>query len=114
MNGTTLPSAIVGQSGKLLLEFRSDCGTAASGWTANWTCSVAAPACDEPTGLNESNLSHNNVLLDWNDVAGAGSYQVKIKRSLAANWDYYNADPRCAVAGDGCFGRVEKTILLQR
>lgn len=39
-SGTTSPGSITSSSGALTLEFRSDCGTVASGWAASWTSIV--------------------------------------------------------------------------
>jgi len=89
LNGTTIPSTIVGTSGKLLLEFRTDCATVASGWTANWSCSTSAPLCEEPTVLTESNLTHNTVRFDWADVATATSYEIRYRHALNASWDTF-------------------------
>lgn len=89
LNGNSIPAPITGRSGKLFLEFRTDCGTVASGWVANWTCSTVASPCEEPAGLFENMLSYNEVQLDWNDVTGATGYQVKFKQSLSAAWQYY-------------------------
>jgi hypothetical protein len=36
-SGTTLPAALTGTSGSLLVEFRSDCGSTSSGWAAGYT-----------------------------------------------------------------------------
>ncbi|RXR16278.1 choice-of-anchor D domain-containing protein [Flavobacterium amnicola] len=89
LNGTTLPPTIVGTSGKLLLEFRTDCATVASGWTANWSCNTTAPLCEEPSALAESNLTHNTVRFDWADVATATSYEIRYKHALNATWDTF-------------------------
>jgi N-acetyl-anhydromuramyl-L-alanine amidase AmpD len=114
LNGNTPPPPITGTSGALLLEFRTDCGTVNAGWDASWTCSTAAPACDEPANLSESNLSHNDVLLNWDDVSGANSYEVRIKRSLAASWDTYtvtNSEYQASgLAEDGLYNWQVRTI----
>ncbi len=86
LNGQGLPPNIVAQSGKMLLEFRTDCGTTASGWVANYTCSMLAPSCAMSTGLAESQQNHNATQLHWNATAGAAAYQIKYKRSLAASY----------------------------
>lgn len=89
LNGSTLPTTIVGTSGKLLLEFRTDCATVASGWVANWTCNTTAPACEEPTALTESNITHNTVRFDWVDVATAMSYEIRYRHILDASWNTF-------------------------
>lgn len=87
LDGTTLPSAITANSGKMLLEFRTDCATTRSGWEASWTCSTTAPSCTMPTALSEANQTHNTARLQWTGTAP--SYEVKIKRSLDAAWTTY-------------------------
>jgi len=39
--GTTSPGTITSTGGSLTVEFRSDCATAAAGWDASWTSTVA-------------------------------------------------------------------------
>ncbi|MDK2770829.1 MAG: choice-of-anchor D domain-containing protein [Flavobacterium sp.] len=92
LNGTTLPGTITATSGKMLLEFRTDCATVASGWIANWSCNMASPICEEPTNLNEINLTHNQATLDWDDVPSAQSYEVKFKHILASSWQTFTTN----------------------
>lgn len=89
LNGTTIPPTIIGTSGKLLLEFRTDCATVASGWAANWSCNTTAPLCEEPTALTESNLTHNTVRFDWADVTTATSYEIRYRHALQATWETF-------------------------
>lgn len=91
LNGSTLPGTITATSGKMFLEFRTDCGTTASGWEANWSCNMSSPICEEPSNLNEINLTHNQVTLDWDDVPSAQSYDIKIKHILASSWENYSS-----------------------
>lgn len=44
--GTTSPGTITSTSGSILLEFRSDCATTASGWIVNWTSSTGSGSGD--------------------------------------------------------------------
>ncbi|SFA91372.1 CUB domain-containing protein [Flavobacterium swingsii] len=89
LNGTTLPGTITGTSGKLLLEFRTDCSTVGSGWAANWSCNTTAPICEEPTTLTENNITHNTVRFDWADVATATSYEIRYRHVLNTFWDTF-------------------------
>ncbi len=41
--GTTSPGTVSSSGGSLLIEFRSDCATVASGWAANWTSNATPP-----------------------------------------------------------------------
>jgi N-acetyl-anhydromuramyl-L-alanine amidase AmpD len=100
LNGSTLPSNITAYSGKMLLEFRTDCSTVASGWSAIWTCDTTAPVCEKPTNLNVTNLNHNDSLLDWDDVASASSYEIRIKQSIASSWtSYTSTDSEIQISG---------------
>lgn len=89
LNGTTLPPTIIGTSGKLLLEFRTDCATVASGWTANWSCTTTPPLCEEPTVLTENSITHNTVRFNWADVTTATSYEIRYRHALNATWDTF-------------------------
>ena len=91
LNGTTLPSSITANSGKMLLEFRTDCATVASGWVANYSCNSTSVACEMPTGLNESNMNHNSVQLNWNTVPSALSYEISFKQTLEASPTIYTS-----------------------
>ena len=106
LNGTTLPAAITASSGKILLEFRTDCATIASGWAASWTCSSAAVSCGKPSGLTTSNHNQNGVTLNWNAVTGALNYEVKVKQTIGTlgYTTYYttsNSFPITGLASDG-------------
>ena len=82
LNGTTTPAPIQSKTGKFYIEFRSDCGTTAAGWNANWSCSSQAPTCPAPTGLTTSNMTPNQVQLNWLSSNGASQYDIKTKRSV--------------------------------
>jgi len=89
LNGSIIPGTITGTSGKLLLEFRTDCSTVASGWAANWSCNTTAPLCEEPTTLIENNITHNTVQFDWADVGTSTSYEVRYRHVLNPFWDTF-------------------------
>jgi N-acetyl-anhydromuramyl-L-alanine amidase AmpD len=91
LNGTTLPPAITANSGKMLMEFRTDCATVASGWVANYSCNTSAVACEMPIGLSQSNMNHNSVQLNWNTIAGALSYEISFKQTLEASPTAYTS-----------------------
>lgn len=91
LNGTTLPPSITANSGKMLLEFRTDCATVASGWVANYSCNTSSVACEMPTGLNESNMNHNSAQLNWNTVPSALSYEISFKQTLESTPTIYNS-----------------------
>ncbi len=81
--GTTLPGVagvVTGTSGKLYIEWYSDCGTTAPGWNATWNSSTV-PNCGEPTGLAAVTPNHFTANLNWNVVPGATGYEVRIRRN---------------------------------
>ncbi len=47
--GTNSPGTITSTGGSLMLEFRSDCATSASGWAADWTCASNNADVTPPT-----------------------------------------------------------------
>jgi N-acetyl-anhydromuramyl-L-alanine amidase AmpD len=59
--GTSGPGTITASSGKLLLDFRSDCATTAGGWTANWnaTTPVTPPPSDNIKPITSVSTSNN-------------------------------------------------------
>lgn len=91
LNGTTLPPSITANSGKMLLEFRTDCATVASGWVANYSCNTSSVACEMPSGLNENNMNHNSVQLNWNTVPSALSYEISFKQTLESTPTIYTS-----------------------
>lgn len=59
--GTSNPTTVSSSGGDLLIEFRSDCATTASGWEVSWTSVIDATVGDitEPATLV-------NALANWN------------------------------------------------
>lgn len=45
-NGSGSPGTITSSGGSLTFEFRSDCATAASGWSASWTSTINSSSSD--------------------------------------------------------------------
>lgn len=86
IDGTIIPPTISAFSGKMLLEFRSDCGFTRAGWEAHWSCSNQPPSCGLPQALSALSLSPNSALLQWADVPGATAYQLQYKQSIQTNW----------------------------
>jgi hypothetical protein len=82
LNGSSTPAAITATSGKMLLEFRTDCGTTATGWDASWTCSTTAASCGKPNALAVSNNALNSATLNWTTIAGASSYEIVVQQSI--------------------------------
>ena len=74
-SGTTLPAALTGTSGSLLVEFRSDCGSTSSGWAAGYTSIISTIDNTPPTSTISNGLTWQvtDFQTQINDVdAGSG------------------------------------------
>ncbi len=68
-------------------QIQSDCGsgnTSAFSGSANFTTPV--PACNIPTGLAATNVTHNSAVLDWTSVSGAANYIVQYRTIGSSTW----------------------------
>ncbi len=63
--GTTSPGTVIGTSGSLTIEFRSDCATTASGWSAAWTATTPVPP-DVTPPTTAITVDANWKTQDWN------------------------------------------------
>jgi N-acetyl-anhydromuramyl-L-alanine amidase AmpD len=77
--GNTLPGTITSSGGSLLLDFRSDCATTATGWVANYTSNAVTGTGDHvpPTTqsvVNGNWQTHNftSNFTDADNVGGSG------------------------------------------
>ena len=84
--GTNSPGTVIGYSGALYIEFRSDCATNRPGWAASW--STMTPSCPAPKNLTLLQIQPLAALVSWNAVPGAVSYTVRYKRSYYTSWTY--------------------------
>ncbi len=73
---TASPGTVTANSGKMLIEFRSDCATNAAGWVANWTSTTGAAVV--PAGLlaTVSACPDNTVALNWANSGTGWTIQV--------------------------------------
>ncbi|HEY4800305.1 MAG TPA: CUB domain-containing protein, partial [Bacteroidia bacterium] len=73
--GTTNPGTLVASSGKMCLEFRSDCATNAAGWNASWTSNASSVT---PTNLSTTGLGcpQIGVTLNWQNSGSNWSVDV--------------------------------------
>lgn len=103
--GTNSPGTITSSSGALLIEFRSDCATAAAGWVANWTSVITNPALGDaiPPMTTISvpgswiTQSFTATYTDTDNPGGSG-----IEKSYYQVTDYSGSDWR-ANSGKGFF-----------
>ncbi|MGB3948376.1 MAG: N-acetylmuramoyl-L-alanine amidase [Bacteroidia bacterium] len=76
-DGTTGPGTITSTSGSLLIEFRSDCATAAAGWAATWTSNSTPPPSSDNTAPTTTVSTVNawqtgNFTATFNDADNVG------------------------------------------
>ncbi len=84
--GTNGPGTITGKSGKILLEFRSDCATIDQGWSANYTSNNNSSNCETPYNLTESNITMSSVNCSW--ISTASEYVFRYKDQTYNPWTY--------------------------
>lgn len=94
--GNTSPGTIIGSGAALTLEFRSDCSTTGTGWSANWT----STSVDDipPTSIVQSlpDFQTENFSVSFTDAdAGLGVarsyYNVSDRADVVFDW-HGNAD----------------------
>lgn len=69
--GSTGPGTITSSGASLLIEFRSDCATDATGWVANWTSNALPSSIEEKLAVN-SLSAHPNPFINNTTI----SYQL--------------------------------------
>ncbi|NPA33652.1 MAG: hypothetical protein GXO48_01825 [Chlorobi bacterium] len=84
--GTNNPGTIIGYSGSLYIEFRSDCATTRSGWKASW--STQSVSCLAPANPTIHTVQPLAAFVTWRHVPGATHYTVAYKRHYYSNWIY--------------------------
>ncbi len=78
--GTTSPGTVTSSGGSLLLEFRSDCATVNTGWSATWTSIIPTttpPDATAPTTVISApptwiTQAFNTTFTDQDEVGGSG------------------------------------------
>jgi len=74
--GNTLPGTITSSGGALLLDFRSDCATTATGWVANFTSNATTGTGDHTPPTTQSVVNGNwqthNFTANFTDADNAG------------------------------------------
>ncbi len=84
--GTSSPGTVIGYSGSLYIEFRSDCATTRPGWKATWN--TVSVSCQAPSNVQVQNIQPLAALATWNAVPGAQYYTVRYKRHFYNSWQY--------------------------
>ncbi|OJX35576.1 MAG: hypothetical protein BGO87_02820 [Flavobacteriia bacterium 40-80] len=70
--GTTAPAALTASSGKILIEFRSDCATVSSGWTASWSSTVSSGGSLYTSIPVDNSWKTTNFSVSMTDVSANG------------------------------------------
>ena len=104
-SGTNGPGTITSNGGSLLLEFRSDCATTASGWVASWTSNAVPPPPSDNTPPTTTVTTANSWettnfttnFTDVDEVGGSG-----LEKSYYQVLDYNGTEWR-ANSGNGFF-----------
>lgn len=86
--GTNNPGTITSNGGALAIEFRSDCATTSSGWTANWTCTTTINA---PSNLQSiiptcSNTDYT-ADLTWDNADSGWYLDISTDSSFSTYWN---------------------------
>lgn len=90
--GSNSPGTIVSSSGSLILEFRSDCGTTAAGWEANYT-TIPSDGTPPSTSINNSSLwQTDDFIVNFTDTDNASG--VAERFYLVAEHDLNNNSPQ--------------------
>ncbi len=84
--GTSSPGTVTAESGKLLIEFRSDCATTNPGWEATYTSTTTPLSCPVPTSLVESDIIPVAATLSWSGTAS--SYVLRYRDHTYNPWTY--------------------------
>lgn len=90
--GIASPGTIVGTSGALLIEFRSDCATVKAGWAASFTSNTASPTLPPVTTITDAgNWKSGNFTANFTDVSSASTiqerfYLVADRQNASEDW----------------------------
>lgn len=68
---TLSPGTVTANSGKMLIEFRSDCSTVGAGWTASWTSTTGPAATPSNLLASVGTCPDSTVSLNWTN-SGTG------------------------------------------
>jgi len=88
VNITSASYDISGLSASTAYDWRvkTNCSGASSAFTQAAFTTIAAPACNAPSGLTNSNITQNGATFHWNAVPGAVNYTLEFKQAAASNW----------------------------
>jgi len=86
--GTNNPGTITSNGGALAIEFRSDCATTSSGWTASWSCTTTN---NEPTNLQSNvpscSISNFTADLSWDNADSGWFLDISTDSTFLTYWN---------------------------
>lgn len=74
---TTSPGTVTASSGKMLIEFRSDCSTTATGWAATWSSQGVDNVAPTTTVSSTGNWKTANFTATFTDADNSGGSGVE-------------------------------------
>lgn len=88
VNITAATYAISGLSASTAYDWRvkTNCSGGSSAYVLASLTTIAAPVCNAPSGLTNSNISQNSATFQWSGVSGALNYTLEYKQAGATNW----------------------------
>ncbi len=127
--GTVSPGTVIGTSGALLVEFRSDCATVKPGWAANYTSTISSPTLPPVTTITDvGTWKTGNFNATFSDVSSSSTiqeryYLVADRQNASDDWQsqgnqgFANSDFSFGNAGwtsySGAFTRTGGKIVCE-
>lgn len=72
-------------------QVKAECGQSnSSSFSASYNFTTLSPPCIVPSGLGVSAVSSNSCVLDWNSLAGVGSYTYRYRNVGSSTWTTAN------------------------
>ena len=89
IGNTNLPYTITGLASGSVYQYRiaTNCGNnLSSGYSSTGTFTTALPPCDVPAGISASGITNTSVNINWSNVSGAASYEIRYRQQGATSW----------------------------
>ena len=91
-SGNKNPGTLIGNSGSLFLEFRSDCQANGRGWSASYKATNVDMNCPPIRGLISENTFAMGTSLKWDQNNNARNYLIRLKpKNLSNQWESFNS-----------------------
>lgn len=73
------------------LQLSSQCGTLTSDYSLSYEFQTAG-CCNSPATFNASLVEENQILLEWNEVVSASSYNIKYREVNTGSWNIFSVN----------------------